>query len=91
MGWSDLLGGVSYSTVLSPHTNTRIYLRHEVWQCGLISSGSRQRPVQDTCDYGNESSGSIKYVKNFDQLNDSLLRWTEFHEVSNYLPLIPYL
>jgi hypothetical protein len=32
----------------------------DVWQCGLILSGSWQGPVAGSCEQGNEPSGSIK-------------------------------
>jgi hypothetical protein len=39
-------------------------------RCGLDSSGSGYRQVVGSCEYGNESSGSIKGREFLDQLSD---------------------
>jgi hypothetical protein len=38
--------------------NIKMYLR--IRECGLDSSGSGQKPVEGSYEYGNESSGYIK-------------------------------
>jgi hypothetical protein len=44
-------------------------LKNMVCQCATDSSGSRQEPVAESYEYGNEPSGSIKDGK-FDQLSN---------------------
>jgi hypothetical protein len=43
--------------------NIRMDLRETVVGCGVDSSGSGQGPVTVSCEYGNETSGSIKCGK----------------------------
>jgi hypothetical protein len=37
-----------------------------VERCGLESSGSRKRPVADSCEHDNENLGSIKGEESLD-------------------------
>jgi len=60
--WSENLKGRDHSKDqgIDGMIILQCVLGNGVWRCGLDSSGSGQGPVTDSCEHGDEPSGSIK-------------------------------